>query len=173
MALVNCKACGKEIGKGVSKCVHCGTDQRNFFGKHKIVTAVLVLIVLGGIGHAMGNDDKSKTAFAPVATSSAPAPVPTPVEKKWTTVKSWSGNGAKDTESFAVTENTRINWETTGAQGVFQIYVQDGQGLPAAVAANAQGVGKDVSYLHIAPGQYSLKINCALTPWKVSVEEQQ
>ena len=64
----------------------------------------------------------------------------------------WSGNGAKDTENFAVTENTRINWETTNAQGIFQIYVQDKDGTPAAVAANMQGIGKDVSYLHITPG---------------------
>ncbi|MDJ1630451.1 hypothetical protein QNN00_04875 [Bacillus velezensis] len=28
--LVSCKACGKEIAKGVKKCPNCGKDQRNF-----------------------------------------------------------------------------------------------------------------------------------------------
>jgi len=73
MALVNCKACGKEIGKGVKKCVHCGTDQRNFFGKHKIITGILVILVLGGIGSALGDQDKASTTSAPVASSQAPA----------------------------------------------------------------------------------------------------
>jgi len=44
--MVTCKACNKEIAKGVKKCVHCGKDQRNFFMKHKIITGVLVIIVI-------------------------------------------------------------------------------------------------------------------------------
>lgn len=60
----NCKACGKDIAKGVNKCVHCGKDQRNFFMKHKIITVVLALVILGGIGSAMGDnkDQATKTA---------------------------------------------------------------------------------------------------------------
>jgi len=79
MALVNCKACGKEIGKGVNKCINCGTDQRNFFGKHKIITGILVILVLGGIGSALGDKDKASTASAPVvsAPTSTQAPAAT------------------------------------------------------------------------------------------------
>ena len=62
--LVNCKACGKEIGKGVKKCVNCGADQRNFFVKHKIITGILVLVIIG-IGSAMGSGGKSNTTTAP------------------------------------------------------------------------------------------------------------
>lgn len=113
----------------------------------------------------------SASTAAQAPASSAPTPVTS--EKKWAVTNSWSGNGAKDTENFVVTENTRINWETTGAQGIFQIYVQDKDGTPVAVAANLQGIGKDVSYLHIAPGQYSIKVNAANTPWKITVEQQQ
>lgn len=65
---VNCKACGKEIGKRVNKCVHCGADQRNFFGKHKIITGILALIIIGGIGSAMGGGGNKNTA------TSAPVP---------------------------------------------------------------------------------------------------
>lgn len=62
--MTNCKACGKEIAKGVNKCPHCGKDQRNFFMQHKIITVILVLVILGGIGSAMGGnkDQSSKTA---------------------------------------------------------------------------------------------------------------
>ena len=58
--MVNCKACGKEIAKGVKSCVHCGKDQRNFFMKHKILTAILVIVILGAIGSAGGK--KTTTA---------------------------------------------------------------------------------------------------------------
>lgn len=73
--ITNCKACGKDIAKGVKKCVHCGKDQRNFFMKHKIITGILVLVVLGGISSALGNKgDNSQTASdsnKPAATTSA------------------------------------------------------------------------------------------------------
>lgn len=59
--LLNCKACGKEIAKGVNKCVHCGKDQRNFFMKHKILTAILAIVVLGVIGSAGGKKDSTTT----------------------------------------------------------------------------------------------------------------
>ena len=225
--LVNCKACGKEIGKGVRKCVNCGADQRNFFVRHKILTGILAIFIIAGISLMFspsttpiqtkdGRTISAKTLTFPdgrkyvgefnkggdasgygilykadggisyegefingqpailsAAPAPAPAPAPVAVEKKWTVTNSWSGNGAKDTENFAVTENTRINWETTDAKGIFQIYIQDTKGTPVGIAANMQGVGKDVSYLHLTPGQYSFKINSAFTPWKITVEQQQ
>lgn len=60
--MTNCKACGKEIAKGVHKCVHCGKDQRNFFMKHKIITAILAIAILGGISSAMNGNKNDTTA---------------------------------------------------------------------------------------------------------------
>jgi hypothetical protein len=64
--MTNCKTCGKEIAKGVKKCPHCGKDQRNFFMKHKIITGVLILLILGGIGSALngGNNKSTSTNIA-------------------------------------------------------------------------------------------------------------
>lgn len=59
--MATCKACGKEIAKGVNKCVHCGKDQRNFFMKHKVITVVLALAILSGIGSAMGGNKNTTT----------------------------------------------------------------------------------------------------------------
>lgn len=72
--MTNCKACGKEIAKGVNKCIHCGKDQRNFFMKHKIITVILALVILGGIGSAIGGgkDQPSKVGES-TSTSSKPA----------------------------------------------------------------------------------------------------
>ncbi len=66
--MVNCKACGKEIAKGVKKCPNCGKDQRNFFMRHKIITGILVIVLLAGIGGAMGGDDKPSSSGTTVDT---------------------------------------------------------------------------------------------------------
>ena len=60
--LVECKACGKEIAKGVKKCPHCGKDQRNWFMRHKIMTFIGAIILLAIIGSALsgGNDTANK-----------------------------------------------------------------------------------------------------------------
>ncbi|MGF6950100.1 hypothetical protein QF028_002605 [Neobacillus sp. B4I6] len=59
--LVKCKACGKEIAKGVKKCPHCGKDQRNWFMRHKIMTFIGAIILLAIIGSALsGGDDTAK-----------------------------------------------------------------------------------------------------------------
>lgn len=70
--MTNCKACGKEIAKGVNKCVHCGRDQRNFFMKHKIISIVLGVVILCGIGSAMGGnkDQAAKTTTTKETTQS-------------------------------------------------------------------------------------------------------
>lgn len=64
--LVNCKACNKEIAKGVKKCPSCGKDQRNFFGKHKILTGLAVIVLLVAFSNMGG-----KSTTTPVADSNS------------------------------------------------------------------------------------------------------
>lgn len=67
--LVSCKACGKEIAKGVKKCPNCGKDQRNFFMRHKIITlilAIVVIVIITNIGGG-GSSSSSKTASTKAA----------------------------------------------------------------------------------------------------------
>lgn len=65
--MIKCKACGQEIAKG-TKCVGCGKDQRNFFGKHKVLTGLAVIIVIGVMVNS-GND--KPTLVTPTATKPA------------------------------------------------------------------------------------------------------
>ena len=60
--LTNCKACGKEISKGAKSCPSCGKDNRSFIAKHKILSAIAIIIVLGGLAGAFGNSDNSQVA---------------------------------------------------------------------------------------------------------------
>lgn len=68
--LVNCKACNKEIAKGVKKCPNCGKDQRNFFMKHKVLTVIGVIVILGVLGSA-GGKKSSTTATTETKTETA------------------------------------------------------------------------------------------------------
>ena len=61
--LVACKACNKEIAKGVKKCPSCGKDQRNFFRRHKILSFIGACVIIGVIGSAAsgGGSDTAST----------------------------------------------------------------------------------------------------------------
>jgi len=63
-----CKSCKAEIPNDAKKCSHCSTDQRNWFVRHKILTGILVLIVIGIIGSASGG---SKNTPSPSNNSTA------------------------------------------------------------------------------------------------------
>lgn len=69
--MTKCNACGEDIAKGAKICPKCGKDQRNFFMKHKIITAIVVIVVLGGIGSAMGGGSKSGSSTASTAQTSS------------------------------------------------------------------------------------------------------
>lgn len=60
--LIKCKACGKEVAKGSKNCPSCGKDNRSFFGKHKVITGILVLILVFSIGTALGGGDSTETS---------------------------------------------------------------------------------------------------------------
>jgi hypothetical protein len=161
-----CKSCGTEAVKLAKVCQQCGTKFKSLV--KKLLIGVGVLAILGGIMSASSAHIYSTSITAKVADKTPEQITP---EKKWTVTNSWSGNdGTEDTENFAVTENTRINLETTNVRGIIQIYVHDSQGTLVELLASMKGTGNDVSYLHITPGQYSLKINAANTSWKITVE---
>lgn len=60
--LVKCKSCGNEVAKGAKSCPGCGKDNRSFFRKHKILTGIGIIIIIGVIGSKMGSSDKPKLA---------------------------------------------------------------------------------------------------------------
>lgn len=114
--VVNCKTCGKEIGKGVKKCVHCGADQRNFFGKHKIITGILALIIIGVVASVANSGGKSSPTSTPTTASSSTAK---PAELSNTGV---SSDVKITVTGFQSADSVGDNqYSTAKAQGVFKI----------------------------------------------------
>lgn len=56
--LVPCKACNKEIAKGIKKCPSCGKDQRNWFMRHKILSTLGVLIFISLLSSLGGDKEE-------------------------------------------------------------------------------------------------------------------
>lgn len=105
----------------------------------------------------------------------SPAPTQSVTDKKWTVINEWTGDGIKTTETFKVTKNTRVNWETTGAKSsivVFNVDIMDSSGTSSDSVASTQNIGENVSYLHLPDGEYSLRIISANTKWKITIEQQ-
>lgn len=74
-----CNSCQKEIDPKAKKCPYCQTDQRNWFLRHPILTALLVLIIIGFVG-SLGKETKkvgetnSNTQTANTASNEESAP---------------------------------------------------------------------------------------------------
>jgi hypothetical protein len=75
--LVKCKACGADIAKGVKKCPHCGKDQRNFFGRHKVLTGfgvIIILIIIISVASSGGSNSTTPASKTTDATQKSAAP---------------------------------------------------------------------------------------------------
>ncbi|MBT5015923.1 hypothetical protein HN748_02700 [Candidatus Peregrinibacteria bacterium] len=57
MATKDCPKCSEQIQDSAKKCKHCQADLRSWFVRHKIMTAILILIALGVFG-SINNDSK-------------------------------------------------------------------------------------------------------------------
>ena len=62
MALKICKECGTEISKDAKTCPKCGKDQRNFFVKHRGLTAILLIaLICVAVAASNGTNNNSAT----------------------------------------------------------------------------------------------------------------
>ena len=57
--MVKCKVCGKEISKG-AKCPNCGKDSRCFVSRHKVLTVICGLVIIGALGSITGGNSNNK-----------------------------------------------------------------------------------------------------------------
>ena len=57
--MVKCKVCGKEISKG-AKCPNCGKDSRCFVSRHKVLTVIGGLVIIGALGNIVEGNSNNK-----------------------------------------------------------------------------------------------------------------
>ncbi len=78
--MANCRVCGKEITSRIIKCVHCGTDQRNFFMKNKIAIGIFGVLIIA-IVNSVGDDKPTKVDPKNTATEVSTSAVKDIVDK--------------------------------------------------------------------------------------------
>ena len=67
-----CKWCQRDIDIKLKKCSHCGSDQRNWFSRHYVITGVIIIIIvlmlLGGIKHVTSSTQEQVDQNQPTPT---------------------------------------------------------------------------------------------------------
>ena len=56
-----CKYCQSDIADNAKKCPKCKSDQRNWFVRHKVLSVIIALVVLGSFGAAVGGNKSSNS----------------------------------------------------------------------------------------------------------------
>lgn len=150
----------------------------------KVILIIVGLFVLSGIANGGKSGDTTnrdaglaaateRPTGAPAAPATAAStPTPTAPPKSWQIVKTWQGDGIKDTEDFTVGDQWRIDWDYTPGPygGIIQIFVYDAKTKQLVdLVANTQKAGADSSFQRAA-GTYYLKVN-ATGGWKVDVQD--
>jgi len=150
----------------------------------KIALAVSLTLLLASLMLACAkscSQHSTEQDETPASSVSTPPPVTrstqlTAPSATWRTAARWSGSGMKQTETFSIRSSEwRISWKTTrevfAGAGILQVYVYGAAGELVSLAANLQGVGSDVSYVHAQPGRFYLDISSANVDWEVVVED--
>lgn len=110
-----CPKCGEEVQSVAKTCKHCQADLRNWFIKHKILTVILVLILLGMIGSAGGNKSK-KADTGTDSEKKTEASVAEP-EKTTPEVKVTSANLIKEYSENEVAADTKYKGKLVEVSG--------------------------------------------------------
>lgn len=108
-------------------------------GIMKIGCISLVVIVAFAVIIGIANGGKSSSTASP-SSSSGSTPAATQAPQTWTTTHTYSGNGAKKTETIAVGDNWKIQWSCTPSSFMGNSYnviisVYNSDGTPADYGA--------------------------------------
>lgn len=174
-----CKSCQSDIDIKATKCPKCGTDQRNFFRRHPIITGILGLIILGAVigGSSGGNKGTSVPAQADKSgsqNSSSPAASKSPTAMQ--TLLDISGSGTKSTLKFTAGGDWDLNWTYdcsgfSGGQGNFIVTVYNDGGSISYQNNGVNQLGKSdsgVEHYHNG-GTFYLEVNSECS-WTINVK---
>ena len=129
MAMKICKECGSEVSsKGV--CPKCGKDQRNFFVKHKVITFILAIIVLGAVITTTGGMKNSNNNTATTGTTV------TQTQEKFTLQEGHKGESDQYGYSYTIEGSIKnnTNKQYSYVQVTFNLYDTDGAQIGTALA---------------------------------------
>lgn len=175
-----CRSCKEDVQEGAKKCKHCGADLSNWFVRHKVITAILALFLLGIIGSAMGDTTTETTTFTTSVEETAAEPaaeIEETVPQEWQSVITVSTANEKQTDTFAL-EGGKQNLIYTVSDsefGLCSIYVmEEGESLDVDGGfpeVSADGGDSSETLLRKSAGDYYLHIKTANSTCDVEIQE--
>lgn len=122
MAMKICKECGTEVSSGAKMCPKCGKDQRNFLIKHKVLSFILVLFVIGIVASVTGGGNNS-------------TPVSSVQQEKFTLQEGHKGSSDKYGMSYTIEGTIKNNMDKqySYVQVTFNLYDADGAQIGSAI----------------------------------------
>lgn len=165
-----CPKCKEDVAKDAKKCKHCGTDLRNWFVRHKVLTGILGFFVLVVIISAVSSDDTSTTTVGDSNTSTtATTEKATTKEtaKEYVKVLSFSGNGQKKSETFKITgDRFKVAYDCKG--DLCQAWAsQPGSDLSYESIMNTTEAVKDETIIY-ENGEWYIEVN-SIGNWSMTV----
>src|SRR6266568_734749 len=146
-----------------------------------LLVGALLLCVIIGVAVATSPKPTSTTTTSATSTSAGntattvPTKASTPIQQKWTTVRTFSGSSSKKTPFFTVPDDWRLNWTCRGGEfggnlsvtvyGPGNAYVD----LPINTACAAGKTVSDTTEEHQG-GSIYLDIS-ALSDWTIQIQE--
>lgn len=152
----------------------------NWAKKHKILTSIIIIFIIGLIGSAMGEDKKTDdnvTVNNEVNKSVENLPAKEPEKPKvWTSVYKVTANSDKQTENFALEGGQqKIVYKTTGNSSLCYVYVlKEGAtldkngGMPVV---SIDGEQADETMMRKSDGNYYLDIKTVNGSCQIEVQE--
>ena len=124
MALKNCKECGNEVSSN-GICQKCGKDQRNFFMKHKVLSFILIIFIIGVISLASGDNNNNTTTNNSATESNTGTNQQTNPTEKFTVLEHTTENDGYWTYVTGTIKNN-TNKEYTYVQVEINLYDESG-----------------------------------------------
>jgi len=195
-----CKHCKQEIDAKATKCQYCHSDQRSWFGRHKIITAFLIfcLIDIIGIPLIVVGSNQSNTGKSTPMSSDNTAPASSSGSAAATSDKSsaagssqsqaakaapapqvlldLSGKGTKTTQKFTAGGDWDLNWSydctANGGSGNFIVQIMNGDGSLSTDNQMVNQLGsKDSGVEHYhTGGTFYLQIQSENCTWSVQAK---
>lgn len=152
-----CKSCQSEIDAKAKKCPQCQTDLRNWFVRHKILSGIGIIVIIGIIGSAASQSNK-KSEPAPASTAASQnQPAATPDVPEITTVDAAAFIAEFDANKIAAQDKYKDKYvQLTGY--VSNISGGDVGGIYLVIDPNQ---GEDAGYGVTVP-YYGTNIQCHL-----------
>jgi len=176
-----CPKCQEEVLKSAKKCKHCGSDLRNWFMRHKIISVFLILMFIGIISGGSSNTNNNSNTGNNVASQSQnqnnkpntepqtqPAANQTK-EKSYQQVFAFSGNGAKKSEPFTITgDRFKVKYDCSG--DFCQAFLKSTKNeYDVKIIMNSASAIKDET-INYGAGEYYLESNC-IGNYSMTVED--